>query len=100
MLQFAFVRVVTTISRRGIDRCRNISTTYRQVSKCRSLSETSDTQFSIRAEELCASLRIVGKRESKDPEFQKEYLKLVDEEPTAVIPDEIERWSKRTSARS
>jgi 23S rRNA maturation mini-RNase III len=41
-------------------------------------------------EELCASLRIVGKRESKDPEFQKEYLKLVDEEPTAVIPDEIE----------
>ena len=41
-------------------------------------------------EELCASLCIVGKRESKDPEFQKEYLKLVDEEPTAVIPDEIE----------
>jgi len=37
-------------------------------------------------EELCASLCIVGKRESKDPE----YLKLVDEEPTAIIPDEIE----------
>ena len=25
---------------------------------------------------------ILGKRESKDPEFQKEYLKLIGEEPT------------------
>ena len=26
--------------------------------------------------------RILGKRESKDPEFQKGYLKPIDEEPT------------------
>jgi hypothetical protein len=36
-------------------------------------------------------VRILGKRESKDPEFQKEYLKLVDEEPTPVMPNEIEK---------
>jgi hypothetical protein len=27
-------------------------------------------------------VRILGKRESKDPEFQKGYLKPIDEEPT------------------
>jgi len=37
------------------------------------------------------SVRILGKRESKDPEFQKEYLKLVGEEPTSVMPDEMEK---------
>src|SRR5438046_7046826 len=90
MLQFGFVRVVTTISRRGIDRCR---ISRRRIDKCRSvelyLRRVMPT-FVYVLEELCASLRIVEKRESKDPEFQKEYLKLVDEEPTAVIPDEIE----------
>jgi hypothetical protein len=29
--------------------------------------------------------------ESQDPEFQKVYLKLIDEEPTPVIPNEIEK---------
>ena len=27
----------------------------------------------------------------KDPEFQKDYLKLVGEEPTPVMPDEMEK---------
>ena len=31
------------------------------------------------------------KGESQDPEFQKEYLKLADEEPTPVMPDEMEK---------
>jgi len=101
MLQFGFVRVVTTISRRGIDRCRNnlddvstgVEISRRRIDKCRSVElylRRVMPSFLYVLEELCASLRIVGKRESKDPEFQKEYLKLVDEEPTAVIPDEIE----------
>ena len=29
--------------------------------------------------------------ESQDPEFQKEYLKLVGEEPTLVMPNEMEK---------
>jgi hypothetical protein len=37
------------------------------------------------------SVRILGKRESKDPEFQKEYLNLVGEGPASVTPDEIEK---------
>jgi hypothetical protein len=37
------------------------------------------------------SVRILGKRESKDPEFQKEYLKLVGEEPTSVLPNDMEK---------
>ena len=43
-------------------------------------------------EEFCASLRIVGKRESKDPEFQKGYLKPIDEEPTGVMPNAMEKF--------
>jgi len=31
------------------------------------------------------------KGESQDPEFQKVYLKLIDEEPTWVMPNEIEK---------
>jgi hypothetical protein len=56
-------------------------------------------------EELCASsesrggtcgaaddsIRILRKSESQDPEFQKKYPKLVGEEPTPVIPNEIEK---------
>jgi len=37
------------------------------------------------------SVRIVGKWKSKELEFQKEYLKLVDEEPTSVMPNEMEK---------
>ena len=37
------------------------------------------------------SVRTLGKVESQDPEFQKVYLKLIDEEPTPVIPNEIEK---------
>ena len=37
------------------------------------------------------SVRILGKRESQDPEFPKEYLKLVGEEPTSVMADEMEK---------
>jgi hypothetical protein len=44
-------------------------------------------------------VRILGKGESQDPEFQKEYLKLVDEESTSVKPDEIEKLIRGTSAR-
>jgi hypothetical protein len=29
--------------------------------------------------------------ESQDPEFQKEYLKLVGEEPTSVLPNDMEK---------
>jgi hypothetical protein len=37
------------------------------------------------------SVRILGRGESQDPEFQKESLKLVDEKPTSVMPDEMEK---------
>jgi hypothetical protein len=39
------------------------------------------------------TMRFLGKRESKDPEFQKQYLnlKLIDEEPTRVMPNEMEK---------
>jgi hypothetical protein len=39
-------------------------------------------------------VRILGKGESQDPEFQKEYLNLVDEEPTSVMPNEMEKLIK------
>ena len=38
------------------------------------------------------SVRILGKRESKDPEFQKGYLKPIDEEPTRVMPNAMEKF--------
>jgi hypothetical protein len=37
-------------------------------------------------------VRILGKRESKDPEFQKGYLKPIDEEPTRVMPNAMEKF--------
>ena len=37
-------------------------------------------------------VRILGKRESKDPEFQKGYLKPIDEEPTGVMPKAMEKF--------
>jgi ferredoxin-fold anticodon binding domain-containing protein len=36
-------------------------------------------------------VRILGKGESQDQKFQKQYLKLIDEEPTRVMPDEMEK---------
>jgi hypothetical protein len=33
----------------------------------------------------------LGKVEKQDPDFQKEYLKLIDEDPTPVMPNEIEK---------
>jgi hypothetical protein len=36
-------------------------------------------------------VRILGKRESQDPEFQKGYLKLIDKESTRVMPNEMEK---------
>jgi hypothetical protein len=36
-------------------------------------------------------VRLLGNGESQDPEFQKEYLKLVGEESTPVMPSEMER---------
>ena len=39
-------------------------------------------------------VRILGKRENKDPELQKASLKLVGEEPTSVMPNEIEMLVK------
>ena len=36
--------------------------------------------------------------ESQDPEFQKVYLKLIGEEPTSVMPDEIEKLVASSSA--
>lgn len=42
----------------------------------------------------CDSVCILGKRESKYPEFQKEYLKVVGEEPAPVMPDEMENLVK------
>jgi hypothetical protein len=43
-------------------------------------------------------VRILGKRESKDPEFQKGYLKPIDEEPTGIMPNAIEKICQRASA--
>jgi hypothetical protein len=37
------------------------------------------------------SVRILGKVESQDPKFQKKYLKLINEEPTLVMPKEMEK---------
>jgi hypothetical protein len=39
-------------------------------------------------------VRTCGKRESEDPEFQKEYLKLVGEEPTSVVPNETKKLTR------
>jgi len=44
-------------------------------------------------------VRILGKRESKDPEFQKEYLKLIGEEPTLGRAQWDGKTRQRTSAR-
>jgi hypothetical protein len=33
----------------------------------------------------------LGKSKSQDPEFQKEYLKVVGEEPTPAVPDQMEK---------
>jgi hypothetical protein len=37
------------------------------------------------------SVHILGNGGSQDPEFQKEYLKLVDEEPTPGMPNETQK---------
>ena len=37
-------------------------------------------------------------RVRSDPEFQKEYLEMVGEEPIPVMPDEMENLVQRTSA--
>ena len=65
------------------------------------LPGTSDAQFLYPCLKSCAlyressggicgaaqdPVRIIGKAESQDSEFQKEYLKLIDEEPTSVMP--------------
>jgi len=34
---------------------------------------------------------VARKKESKDPEYQKGYLKLADEDPTPVMPCEMEK---------
>jgi hypothetical protein len=39
-------------------------------------------------------------RENQDPGFQKEYLNLIDEDPTSVRPNEIEKTRQRASGRS
>ena len=44
------------------------------------------------------SVRILGKEESQDLEFQKEYLKLVDEEPISVMPNEMENLVREDAA--
>ena len=36
--------------------------------------------------------------ESQDPEFQKVYLKLIDEEPTRVMPNDMEKLVASSSA--
>jgi hypothetical protein len=33
----------------------------------------------------------LGKSKSQEPEFQKEYLKVVGEEPTPAVPDQMEK---------
>jgi hypothetical protein len=37
------------------------------------------------------------KGKSKDPEFQKGYLNLIDEEPTRVMPNEMEKLVRELS---
>jgi hypothetical protein len=46
------------------------------------------TGASVAAED---SVHILGNGGSQDPEFQKEYLKLVDEEPTPGMPNETQK---------
>jgi hypothetical protein len=41
-------------------------------------------------------VRILGAGESQDPELQKEYLKLVGEKPTPLVPNEMEMRVKTT----
>ena len=36
-------------------------------------------------------IRFVGNGESKDPEFQKGYLKLIDKQPTRVMSNAMEK---------
>jgi hypothetical protein len=70
------------------------------------LPGTSDAQFFCPCLKNCAlypessggtcgvaddAVRILGKVESQDPEFQKVYLKLIDEEPTRVMPNDMEK---------
>ena len=79
--------------------------TYRHVLKCR-LSQGGAIPFFYLCLKSCAlrskpsdgpcgaaddSVRIVGNWKSKELEFQKEYLKLVNEEPTPVMPNEMEK---------
>jgi hypothetical protein len=87
---------VTTIACRRIGKCRNVDCS----------SDEPTPNFFYRLEELCAPsrfegctregadnpVRILGKRESKDPEFQKGYLKPIDEEPTGVMPNAMEKF--------
>ncbi|TMA80271.1 MAG: hypothetical protein E6J74_40005 [Deltaproteobacteria bacterium] len=80
-------------------------TTYRHVLKCR-LSQGGAIPFFYLCLKSCAlrskpsdgpcgaaddSVRIVGNWKRKELEFQKEYLKLVNEEPTPVMPNEMEK---------
>ena len=84
-------RIVKTIRCRHIGRRRNVD-----------LAAVSNAQFLYPYLKSCAlhrksstgtcgtvddSVRILGKRESQDPELPKECLKLVGEEPTSVMPD-------------
>jgi hypothetical protein len=70
------------------------------------LPGTSDAQFLYPCLKSCAlyressggtcgsaddPVRILGESESQDPEFQKEYLKLIGEEPTSVMPNDMEK---------
>jgi hypothetical protein len=80
------------------------------MSKCRLLPGTSDAWSFHQGVKSCTRadpchaetvddlVRIVGKWERKELEFQNEYLKLVGEEPTSVVPDEMEKPSENFRA--
>jgi hypothetical protein len=101
MMQTVFGRVVTTITCRHIGRCRNVDLSseehfpvfYPCLKSCALHRESS--AGNCKADDL---VRILAKGESQDPQFQKEYLKLIHKESTPVMPNEIGKPRQRTSA--
>jgi hypothetical protein len=95
-LQLGFGRVVTTIACRHISKCRNVD--------CNSDEPTPNffivlKNCALHPDSRAAPVKApiiqfasLGKRGSKDTEFQKGYLKPIDEEPTGVMPNAMEKF--------
>jgi len=90
MLQFGFIRVVTTIACRHIGKCRNVD--FSRTSNGQSFHQRVKSCNRVeRRHSADDTVRVLGADERQDPEFQKEYLKLVGEEPTSVVSNEMNK---------